>query len=61
MRGRARGTVTTPSAAQCLGTAFALRLERNSSAMHSALFNTRGKGCDGSMVTGVSSGSTSVS
>ncbi len=28
--------------------------------MHSALFSTRGNGCDGSIVTGVSSGSTSL-
>ena len=34
------------------------RLSFNSSARQSALFSTRGKGCEGSIVTGVSSGST---
>ena len=57
-RGSARGTVTTPSAAGGLGPVLPLRFERSSSAMHSALFSTRGNGCDGSIVTGVSSGST---
>ena len=54
-RGRARGTVTTPSTC---GPELR-RLARSSSARQSALFSTRGKGCAGSMEMGVSSGSTS--
>jgi hypothetical protein len=54
-RGRARGTVTTPSTC---GPELR-RLARSSSARQSALLRTRGKGWAGSMEMGVSSGSTS--
>jgi hypothetical protein len=54
-RGKARGTVTTPSTC---GPELR-RLARSSSARHSALFSTRGNGCAGSIEIGVSSGSTS--
>ena len=51
-----RGTVSTPSDG---GPELPLRLRRSSRARQSALLSTRGKGCAGSMVMGVSSGSTS--
>ena len=54
-RGSVRGTVTTPR----IGPDVPLRLRRSSRARHRALFSTRGNGCAGSMVMGVSSGSTS--
>ncbi len=54
--GRLRGMVTMPSV---FGAREApLRFTRSSSARPMALLSTRGKGCEGSSVTGVSRGST---